>query len=368
MFKKFLSVALVGVMVASMTACGGSTSTGASAAPAEKAEAVSEAPAEEAPAKPEAESEAASEGAASTDEAISAVAADTEGLDVKNLTLAYVPTTMNNPFWSAMMGGIKDEMKALGMDPETQLVTVDADSDQAKMNNFVYDLINQKVDAVILAPMDTTAVTEALQACADAKIPVINVDTPVDRNDLVESIVASDNYTAGVLCAQDMLEKLDPGSKVYIMNQPSGAACVQREQGFRDTVGDTFEIVGTSDTEGDTATTLPVAEDAITADADLGAFFCINDMGALGCVQAAAAAGRNDILIYGVDGNPDFMGYVKDGSATASAAQQPSVIGSTAVDEAINAINGKTVDKEVVVPVELITGENISNYDISDWQ
>ena len=34
--------------------------------------------------------------------------------------------------------------------------------------------------------------------------------------------------------------------------------------------------------------------------------FCINDMGALGCVQAAQA-GKDDILIYGVDGNPDFM-------------------------------------------------------------
>lgn len=291
-----------------------------------------------------------------------------EEVKVEDLTIAYVPTTMNNPFWAAMMGGITAEMEELGMDPSSQLVTVDANSDQATMNNYVNDLIAQEVDAVILAPMDCTAVTEALLACEDAGIPVINVDTAVDAADKVVSIIASDNYKAGVLCAEDMMSKLDEGSKIAVMNQQSGTACVQREQGFLDTVGDYFEIVSTTDTEGDTAKTMTAAEDVLTADDDLAGFFCINDMGALGCVQACAAAGKDEILIYGVDGNPDFMGYVKDGSATASAAQQPSVIGAKAVDAAIAAIKGEEVEHEQVVDVELITGENIADFDISDWQ
>lgn len=288
--------------------------------------------------------------------------------DSNSVTIAYCPTTMNNPFWTAMLGGIKAEMEANGMNPNTQLVTVDANSDQATMNNYVYDLINQNVDAIILAPMDCTAVTEALQACADANIPVINVDTAVDRTDLVASVIASDNYGAGVQCAEDMMAKLPQGSKIYVMNQPSGTACVQREKGFLDTIGDYFVVLGTSDTEGDTATTLPVAEDAITADAEIAAFFCINDMAALGCVQACSAANRSDILVYGVDGNPDFMSYVADGSATGSAAQQPSVVGRNAVTAALACLKGETIETEVVVPVEFISMDNISNFDVSDWQ
>lgn len=291
-----------------------------------------------------------------------------EEVNLEEVTLAYVPTTMNNPFWSAMMGGITEKMEELGMDPSSQLVTVDANSDQATMNNYVNDLIAQEVDAIILAPMDCTAVTEALLACEEAGIPVINVDTAVDAADKVVAIIASDNYKAGVLCAEDMMSKLDEGAKVAVMNQPSGTACVQREQGFIDTVGDYFEIVSTTDTEGDTAKTMTAAEDVLTADDDLAAFFCINDMGALGCVQACAAAGKEDILIYGVDGNPDFMGYVEDGSATASAAQQPSVIGASAVETAIATLNGEEVEHDQVVDVELITGENIADFDISDWQ
>lgn len=297
-----------------------------------------------------------------------AAGGENAGGSTSDVTIAYVPTTMNNPFWTAMMGGIEAKMTELGMDPSSQLVTVDSDSDQATMNNYIYDLINQDVDAIIMAPMDTTACTEALQACADAGIPVVNVDTKVSRDDLVVSVIASDNYAAGVQCAEDMMSKLEKGSKVYIMNQPSGSACVEREKGFTETVGDYFEIIGINDTSGDTAKSLAVAEDAITSDSELAAFFCINDMGALGCVQACAAANRSDILIYGVDGNPDFMGYVKDGSATGSAAQQPSVVGENAVQAVVDHLAGSEVEHEIVVPVELITADNIDQFDITDWQ
>ena len=65
--------------------------------------------------------------------------------------------------------------------------------------------------------------------------------TAVDASDKVVSIIASDNYKAGVECAKDMMSKLDEGSKIAVMDEPSGTACVQREQGFLDTVGDYFE-------------------------------------------------------------------------------------------------------------------------------
>lgn len=352
-FKKIMVIAITIAMMVGLVGCGSKKSTTDQEAGSNTTETTKE---------------TTIETETTTNETKTEQGNETTTLNLADLKIAYVPTTMNNPFWTAMMKGIKDEMIAKGMNPDTQLITVDAESDQAKMNNYIYDLINQKVDVIIMAPMDCTACTEALQACADANIPVINVDTPVDRTDLVVSVIASDNYKAGVECAQDMMKRLEKGSKIYIMNQPSGTACVQREQGFIDTAGDYFEIVGTFDTSGDTAKTLPVAEDAITANSDLAAFFCINDMGALGCVKACQAANRTDILIYGVDGNPDFMSYVAEGLATGSAAQQPSVIGSSAVDTAIKYLSGETVEANIVVPVEMITQDNISQFDITDWQ
>ena len=113
-------------------------------------------------------------------------------------TIAYVPTTMNNPFWTAMLGGIKEEMEAKGMDVDSQLVTVDANSDQATMNNYVNDLIAQEVDAIILAPMDCTAVTEALKD-AYKRLRKLDVAKEVARVILPEGLTMSTMYVNGTL-------------------------------------------------------------------------------------------------------------------------------------------------------------------------
>ncbi len=119
MKKKLLGLTMAVMMAASLVACGSSESNEPASSDAGAQEEA--APAEEAEA-PAAEADA---GEAAAGE-----------VNVADLTIAYVPTTMNNPFWSAMMGGITAEMEAKGMDPSTQLVTVDADSDQATMNNY----------------------------------------------------------------------------------------------------------------------------------------------------------------------------------------------------------------------------------------
>ena len=285
-------------------------------------------------------------------------------------TIAYVPTTMNNPFWTAMLGGIKEEMEAKGMDVDSQLVTVDANSDQATMNNYVNDLIAQEVDAIILAPMDCTAVTEALQACEDAGIPVINVDTAVDASDKVVSIIASDNYKAGVECAKDMMSKLDEGSKIAVMDQPSGTACVQREQGFLDTVGDYFEIASTTDTEGDTAKTMTAAEDVLTADDDLAAFFCINDPSALGAAAAVKAANKTGkIGVYSIDASPDGKQALIDGEFTAVACQVPVQIAEYAFNAAQKYVGGDTTidEKKVYLDSHLVLKDEAEKT-VNDWQ
>ena len=272
--------------------------------------------------------------------------------------------TMNNEFYKIVNNQIRMQVEKNG----DQMITLDPALDQKKQNEQIKQLVKRKVDAIFLNPVDWKAVEPGLVAAKKAKIPVIVIDSQVYRSDLVAMTIVSDNYKAGVECANDMMSKLDEGSKIAVMDQPSGTACVQREQGFLDTVGDYFEIVSTTDTEGDTAKTMTAAEDVLTADDDLAAFFCINDMGALGCVQAAQAAGKDDILIYGVDGNPDFMGYVADGSATASAAQQPSVIGQKALDAAIDTLDGKEVEHDQTVDVVLINKDNIADFDVTDWQ
>ncbi|HIU33190.1 MAG TPA: sugar ABC transporter substrate-binding protein [Candidatus Pullichristensenella excrementigallinarum] len=278
--------------------------------------------------------------------------------------IAYVPTTMNNAFWLALMGPIEEEVEARG----DTLVTVDAQSDQATMNNMIGDLIVQGIDVLLVAPQDSTAVETALVACADAGIPVINFDTPVTNTELVKSIIASDNYNAGVVVGKDMMEKLPEGSKVAVMHSPAGGACIDRANGFYDTVGEYFEIVVELDGKGDTGVTMPLAEDVLQSTPDLAAFFCVNDPSAIGAVNALAAYPDMSVLVYGVDGNPDAKALIEAGRMEGTAAQSPETIGRETIAAAYELLAGNEIEPNIVVDTFLITADNVAEYGTEGWQ
>lgn len=281
------------------------------------------------------------------------------------IQLGYVPSTMNNPFWQAILDGVNEEIEGKGV----AVQTVDPQADQSKMNDMVGDLIASGVDAIILGPYDTTGVQPALQAAADANIPVINIDTPVDDLDLVETVVASDNQKAGALVAEDMMDKLDKGSDVAVINCPAGQACIQRLEGFKEKAGDYFNIVQELDGKGELATSLTLAEDILQSNPNLKAIFGVNDPMALGAVQALAAHPEmSDVLVYGVDGSPDGKVAIKDGTMTGTGAQSPNKIGHEAAKAALDVLDGKEVEKNIVVDTFLVTKDNVDEYGTDGWQ
>lgn len=282
-----------------------------------------------------------------------------------SIVIGYAPTTMNNPFWLAVLDGVKSVLEPQGV----KIITIDPQNDQARMNDQIGDLIVAGIDALLVAPVDSTGVKTALEACKNAGIPVINFDTPVADKDLVKSIVASDNYKAGVLVAQDMMSKLQKGAKIAVLHSPSGQACIDRVNGFYDTIGDYFEVVVELDGKGDTAVSLQLAEDILQSTPDIAAIFAVNDPSAIGVVQALAAHPEIEgVLVYGVDGNPDAKKLIKEGKITATAAQSPESIGAETAKAALKVINGETVDKNIVIDTFIIDKSNVDQYGTDGWQ
>jgi ribose transport system substrate-binding protein len=282
----------------------------------------------------------------------------------QKIRIGYAPTTMNNPFWLAVLDGVKSVLDPQGV----QVITIDPQNDQSKMNDQIGDLLAQGIDVLLVAPFDSTAVRPALAACKNKGVPVINFDTPVADKDMVASIVASDNFNAGVVVAKDMMSKLPQGSKIAIMHSPSGQACIDRYDGFMKESNGYFTIVQTPDGKGDTGVTMPIAEDILQGAPDLAAFFAVNDPSAIGCVQAIAGRKASGILVYGVDGAPDAKKAIKAGTMTGTGAQSPLNIGKLSAEAALKVIAKQSVDKNIVVPTFIINEANLSQYNVEGWQ
>lgn len=292
----------------------------------------------------------------------------------ESLTIGYAPATLNNAFWLAVKDGVVKAIEELGV--EVELVDIDANADQALMNDGIANLLNSGVDAILCAPADSNAVSEALQNCANAGVPVINFDTPVPEDDLqyVETVIASDNYNAGYVVGQDAASKIEDGAKVLVLHSPRASACVQRYDGFiaaMDESGKEYEVVNVLDGYGDTEKSLGVAADAIVADPDLSVIFCVNDPSAMGATAAIAQASvelANEIMVYGVDGNPDAKKQIEAGVMEGTGSQSPETLGYESMMAAYKVLQGEEIEKEIVVDTFLITAENVADFGTDGWQ
>ena len=250
-------------------------------------------------------------------------------------------------------------------------VVVDAQQDSTKQIQIIEDFIAQDVDAVFLNPVDRDAVAPALQKLKEAGIPVINFDSSVANLDLVDAYVATDNLQAGKLCAESMIKDFPEGGPIAVLNYPANSACLDRENGFLETIeGKGFEVVATFDAEGTVEKGQNITSDILQAHPDIVAIFSINDQAGMGAFAACTTSGAN-VSIYGVDGAPEAKQVIaKEGSIyKMTAAQSPIKIGTNCYDVAMTILSGeKPAEFQIDVPAFTIDSTNIQDYLGAGWQ
>ena len=287
-------------------------------------------------------------------------------------TIGYAPATLKNAFWLAVKDGVEKAIEEKGI--KVELVDIDANGDQSIMNDGIANLLSSGVDAILCAPADSNAVGSALEQCQQAGVPVINFDTPVPDAEMVETIIASDNYNAGYVVGKDAAEKMDDGAKILVLHSPRASACVQRYEGFvaaLEESGKEYTEVNNLDGQGATEVSMTLTADALVADPDLQVIFAVNDpsaMGAINAIQQATVELENDIMVYGVDGNPDAKKLIESGEMEGTGSQSPETLGYDSMMAAFDVLEGKEIDKEIVVDTFLITAENVAEFGTDGWQ
>lgn len=274
--------------------------------------------------------------------------------------------TMNNPFYQELDARLQSAVEARG----DRLLTRDAVMDQERQNEEIADLLDRGVSAILLNPVDWEKVGDGLRLAADAGVPVIVIDAPVKDDSLVTSTILSDNYQAGVQCAEHLLSVRD-SANILLLEHITARSGADRIRGFVDTIQghEGFAVVGSGSSDGQIENAMPVMEQLLTEHPEADVVMALNDPSALGALAAIEGAGLSDrFLVYGVDGSPEGKVLVADGLMTATSAQMLGEMAETAVKQAYLALDGGTPEKEIVLPVTLLTKENVAQYGTSGWQ
>ena len=262
-------------------------------------------------------------------------------------------STQNNPFFVSLVEGAEQAAKEAGVD----LIVVDAGDDASKQVSDIEDLISKNVSVLIVNPVDSDAVTGAVQVAVDSGVKVISVDRVVNNVE-IDCQIASDNVAGAEMATQYIVDTLGEGVKVAELQGVSGAsASIDRGTGFHNVADEKLEVAASQTANFDRTEGMSVMENMLQADGSIQAVFAANDEMALGAVEAIAGAGK-DILVVGFDATDDAIAAIKEGKMAATIAQQPALIGSTAVENALVLIGGKAIPASIPVEVTLITKDN----------
>jgi len=277
----------------------------------------------------------------------------------KPVRLAYSTAGLANVFWQRVTNGVREEAKKAG----TDLQVVDAQGDARKQLSDIEDLVQQRMDAILISPYQSDPIVPAVRAANEAKVPVVIVDIGVKGGDYA-ALIISDNFAGGKLAGEFIAEKLKgKGPVAHISAQPGVENARKRGAGFEQVMKERgIKIAASQTAYSERAKGMEVMENMLQAHSDIRAVFCENDEMALGATRALRGAGRKDVIVVGFDGNPDALAAIRKGELAATVAQQPEEMGRMGVRIALKSIKGEAVDKTVQVPVTLITRQNLDRY------
>lgn len=263
--------------------------------------------------------------------------------------IGMVLSTLDNPFFVTMKDGATKKAKELGYD----LVVVNSQNDATKERSNVDDLIQQGVSAIIINATDSDAVGNSIKEANDKKIPVITVDRQANSGTVVTHI-ASDNVKGGKMAADFILQQLGgKGNIVELQGQPGASATRDRGKGFHEGVDGkaNVKVVASQAADFDRQKGLNVMQNIMQSTPQFDAVFAHNDEMALGAVKALQG---KKVIIVGFDGTDDAKKAVANGEMTATVAQQPDLMGSLAIENAVKIIKGESVPKQIPVDLKLI--------------
>ncbi len=249
--------------------------------------------------------------------------------------------------------------------PNVKLEVVFADDDAAKQLSQVETFIAKKVDAIIINPVDKVQGATAVDAAANAKIPVFTVNTTTTSKN-VTAHVGSDDVESGYLQMTRIIKVLGPKARVAYVDAVLGhSAQVGRAEGYakalKENPGVTLVVHDTGNWSGDES--MKLVENWLQTGKQMDAILCMADCQLIGVVTAVKNANlAGKIKLAGMDCDPLIMDYIKEGIVDNSIWQDGVGQGANVVRLAVDAINKKPV-ADFLLPYEVTTQENFAKYD-----
>jgi len=291
----------------------------------------------------------------------------------KSLRIAVIPKGTTHDFWRAIhAGALKAErdLRAGGVEVEVLWKGPLREDDREQQVQVVESFTSQKVDGIVLAPLDDKALVRPVEEAARLGIPTVIIDSGLESEEIV-SFVATDNYKGGELAADEMGRLLDGKGRVLLLRYQEGSASTTaREAGFLDRLAEKWAglvLVSSDQRAGATRDTAKRASENLLNrfGRDVDGIFVVNESATSGMLLALQDGGlAGKVKFLGFDSSPAFVEAIRAGQMHGFVLQNPFRMAALGVETLVDHILGKPVPKLIDTGVHLVTPANLDTPDV----
>jgi ribose transport system substrate-binding protein len=280
--------------------------------------------------------------------------------------IAIVSKGSQHQFWQAVQKGATDEAAAKGA-----TITYEgpaSESEVDKQLTMLQTALDKNPAAICFAALDSKAATPLLEKAKAANIPVVGFDSGVD-SDIPVTTVSTDNIAAAGEAADQMAKAIgDAGKVAVIVHDQTSQTGQTRRDGFSQRMKEkhpNVEIVDIQYGAGDPVKSADLAKAIMTANPDLKGFFGANEGSIKGVLNALKETGKEKAIVaIGYDSGQQQIDAINSGVELGAITQNPVGIGAKCVDAALDAIAGKTLEKNIDTGYYWYDKANINNPEI----
>lgn len=279
--------------------------------------------------------------------------------DSDSIKIGYSINTLNNPFFVEVSEAAKKASKEAGV----SLSIVNANNDLATQMNGIEDLIQQKVDVLIIDAVDSKGSIPSVEAANKAGISVITTGRRIEGGEIVTHL-GYDEVKNGETAGEHFAKLIGEVGKIIELQGTTGTDVArERSKGFQQAIANypDIEIVASQSADFDRSKALTVVENILQSNPDVVGLYAANDEMGLGGLQAIKAVNKAEFVIVSNDGTEDALKAVADGEIAGTMAISPSEYGIKAIDIAIAVAKGESQPEFVELPSNFVSIENVND-------
>lgn len=281
----------------------------------------------------------------------------------KKYRIAVIPKGTSHDFWKSVHYGAQKAADELGNVEIIWQGTQD-EKDKEGQIKIVDTFIGNKVDGIVLAPIDRDAFVPVVRRGKQRGIPTVIFDSGLSDHSDVVSYVATNNKHGGLMAGEHLAKVMDGEGGVILLRYQAGSESTeQREAGFLEAIAnyDGITVLSESqrvDSNADAA--MKIAESLLRDNSNVGGVFTVcepNNKGMLQALENEKLAGKVRFVAF--DSDPRIVQGLKEGKIDGVILQDPVNMGYLAVKTMVDHLEGRSVEPRIQTGETLVTPENM---------